>query len=476
MITGGIIKKALNLTEGRLVGLAKKAGNDMVANGADQDVVLDILADVMAAPQAHLEVSGYDKNNPDSLDQFALALIPAVGPVAPVLLDAPGQYAEWGAAGIEQGARDQMDVAMRLPITVAGALMPDAHPGYGLPVGGVLATDNAVIPYAVGVDIGCRMRLSVYSYSGDVARYGHTLRAALRKHTFFGVGCEGDRPDSMVMDDPRWEATPLLKRLKEKAYAQLGTSGGGNHFVEWGEFTPLQHDAVFGGLESHVTYLALLSHSGSRGPGNVIATHYSKLAEDACKGIDKEAKHLSWLSLDSEAGQEYWLAMNLMGDYARANHRQIHLACAKFVGMYEVMSVENHHNFAWREQIALDREAIIHRKGATPAGKGVLGIIPGSMGDPGYMVRGLGRGAALNSASHGAGRVGSRTAARNSISKRDRDDYLAANGVELLAGGRDEAPQAYKNIATVMAAQTDLVETLGQFKPRIVMMSDDKDN
>ncbi|HEY3290808.1 MAG TPA: RtcB family protein, partial [Anaerolineae bacterium] len=189
--------------------------------------------------------------------------------------------------------------------------------------------------------------------------------------------------------------------------------------------------------------------------------------------LDKSTAYLGWLNLSSEAGQEYWLSMELAGRFAAANHRIIHQRIAKALGLNAAAVVENHHNFAWRERMADGREVIVHRKGATPASPGVLGVIPGSMGDPGYVVRGLGSVEGLNSAAHGAGRQMSRTRALESITRKMRDDYLREKGVTLLAGGLDESPQAYKRINDVIAAQADLVEIVGRFKPRIVLMSDD---
>lgn len=223
-------------------------------------------------------------------------------------------------------------------------------------------------------------------------------------------------------------------------------------------------------------YLALLSHSGSRGFGAQIANHYSTIAKNMhpeLKGAGGDLSHLGWLPLDSAPGQEYWLAMELAGKYAAANHRVIHRNVAKAAGLKPVAVIENHHNFAWKEVLADGREVIVHRKGATPAGAGVLGVIPGSMGDPGYVVRGRGNVASLNSASHGAGRQMSRTAAMKSITKTMRDQYLRDKGVTLLGGGLDEAPQAYKNINEVIAAQRELVDIIARFKPRVVMMTDD---
>jgi tRNA-splicing ligase RtcB len=191
-------------------------------------------------------------------------------------------------------------------------------------------------------------------------------------------------------------------------------------------------------------------------------------------GLDKSVKHLAWLSLDSEEGQEYWLSMELAGRFASANHYVIHHRVAAAMGLKEAAVVENHHNFAWMETIAsTGRKAVVHRKGATPAGPGVLGVIPGSMGDAGYVVRGRGNPDSLNSASHGAGRLMSRRAALDSITKPARDAYLKERGITLLGGGLDESPQAYKPIETIIAAQTDLVDILGKFTPRIVRMADE---
>lgn len=374
------------------------------------------------------------------------------------------------------GARAQMDNAMRLPVSVAGALMPDAHVGYGLPIGGVLATEGAVIPYAVGVDIACRMRLSVFDTSPIVlGQQKDRFEKVLQNNTRFGAGAEWKQPqEDDVLDDPAWEALPLLRHLKDKAVKQLGTSGSGNHFAELGELQIINDESQLG--LSPGKYLALLTHSGSRAVGFQIANHYSKLAkglhpELAQKGSD--LTHLGWLDLDSEAGQEYWLAMELAGRFASANHRVIHRLIVKAAGLKPVSVVENHHNYAWKHLLPDGREVILHRKGATPAGFGVLGVIPGNMADPGFVVRGKGNVESLDSASHGAGRQMSRTQALSSITKKLRDQYLKDKGVTLLGGGLDESPQAYKNINEVMAAQSDLVDVVARFQPRIVVMSDD---
>ena len=186
--------------------------------------------------------------------------------------------------------------------------------------------------------------------------------------------------------------------------------------------------------------------------------------------LPKQAHHLAWLDLDSEVGQEYWLAMNLAGDYAKACHDQIHYHLSKYLDIKPVGRVENHHNFAWKEVQLDGEELVVHRKGATPAAAGELGIIPGSMTAEGYIVKGKGEGRSLQSAAHGAGRKMSRKAARESVSGSELRKTLSQHGVTLVGGGTDEAPQAYKDIRQVMQSQQDLVEVVGTFTPRIVRM------
>jgi tRNA-splicing ligase RtcB (3'-phosphate/5'-hydroxy nucleic acid ligase) len=373
---------------------------------------------------------------------------------------------------IEPGALQQMDIACRLPVTVAGALMPDAHQGYGLPIGGVLATDDAVIPYAVGVDIACRMKMTVLDRPvAALATAQHELTRAIEKETRFGVGAEfSDRRAHPVMDAD-WSVTAVTQRLKDKAWAQLGTSGSGNHFVEFGVLTVIE---PVGDLPPG-EYLALLSHSGSRGSGATVAQHYSRVARSLHPELPQPLGHLAWLDLSSEAGQEYWAAMELMGAYAAANHELIHRHVARALGAPVRLDVENHHNFAWRERHVLpngsERDVVVHRKGATPADQGVLGIIPGSMAAPGYVVRGRGNPASLRSASHGAGRRMSRTRAKQEFSWADLAHVLKDQGVTLISAGLDEVPMAYKDIETVMAAQRSLVDIVARFDPRLVKMA-----
>ena len=649
MITGKVLKMR-GWKEGRTIGLAKKAAHALADIGQDETQILERLDAVLADPdkwtgdpiffEVASEILSRERNDASKW--------------ADALRETSLPYEVWGADGIDDAANKQMENALRLPVAVAGALMPDAHVGYGLPIGGVLATQGTVIPYAVGVDIACftgdtlvpladgkthtmrelaqrdepfvvfsitpeqrivaaraicrktrenmalveveldngetirctpdhrfmlrdgsyyeaqnlraqtslmpfysrrdengfevqqpdsgawqnvapdaiftqrvtldvaqssvgldarnhkvvrvtpleiredvyclsvpdwenfalaagvfvhncRMRLSIYDVSPNImGQHKGRFEKSLVEQTQFGAGCKWsgrDQKEHDVLDHNDWRATRFLHSLRGKAIEQLGTSGGGNHFVEWGEFT-LDEDSAEWNLKAG-KYLSLLSHSGSRGVGFKIANEYSRLARGLHPNLPDVVKHLAWLDMDSDAGREYWIGMELAGRFASACHEIIHREVAKAAGFKEVAAIENHHNFAWKETMADGSEAIVHRKGATPAGAGVLGIIPGSMADPGYVVRGKGVMASLNSASHGAGRAMSRRAAKDSITSGQVRKYLEYRGVKLLGGGLDEAPMAYKNIEEVIGAQRDLVDILGQFAPKIVMMAND---
>ncbi|SER44240.1 RtcB family protein [Pedobacter rhizosphaerae] len=375
----------------------------------------------------------------------------------------------YGGKHIEASAKRQMELANLLPVSVQGALMPDAHMGYGLPIGGVLATDNAVIPYAVGMDIGCRMALSIVDENdGFLKRYAYQIKQALKSFTHFGM--EGGleiRQEHEVLESSLFNELSFLKPLRGKAVRQLGSSGGGNHFVEFGEIEMLPENSL--GLPAR-KYVALLSHSGSRGLGSAIAKHYTQIAMNSCK-LPRHAQQLAWLDMNSEAGQEYWMSMTLAGDYAKACHERIHLNLLKALGLKAMMVVDNHHNFAWKDRLANSKEVILHRKGATPAHRDELGIIPGSMTTPAYLVSGKGAEQSLYSASHGAGRAMSRQKAKDNMTVSAMKKMLGTAGVTLIGGTVEENPLAYKDIETVIRAQHDLVNIQGKFFPRIVRMN-----
>ncbi|MBG9374769.1 RtcB family protein [Panacibacter sp. DH6] len=427
-----------------------------------KEAAFDILKAVLQSPK--------DYATHETLQPIAEKLLPkekADG--AEISLNNEGVHFNiFGADNIEQGALQQMYSAAKLPVAVAGALMPDAHHGYGLPIGGVLATENAVIPYGVGVDIGCRMCLSIFDIDvKDLTQREAFFTRELGEATLFGSGAMFQHAaDHAVMDNALFYEMPLLKSLHGRAWKQLGSSGSGNHFAEFGIVDVPATDATLNVPAG--TYVGFLTHSGSRALGANIANHYTKLAMSK-RRLPQEAKHLAWLTLNEAEGMEYWLAMNLAGDYASACHHIIHQKIAKQLGRKPITMVENHHNFAWKERYD-NKEVIVHRKGATPAGKDVLGIIPGSMTAPGFIVKGKGEEASINSASHGAGRKMSRTQAMANITNNALKEELAKHHVKLLGGGLDEAPFAYKDIEVVMQHQKALVDVVGKFTPKIVKM------
>lgn len=430
--------------------------------------VLNILKNVLKSPEETFETSEFY-----SLAQQIINLQKEMDNDTIPLETEPKSYAVFGGDQIEDEARKQMETAMKLPVSVAGALMPDAHQGYGLPIGGVLATRNAIIPYGVGVDIGCRMALSIYDMEESFFEENQSkFKRELIAQSNFGAG-NGFRGqykfDHEVLENKLFNENPLLQNLKDKAWSQLGSSGGGNHFVEFGIIEFAERDEVLN-IEKG-KYVALLTHSGSRGFGATIAGHYTQLAKKVCK-LPQEAKNLAYFDLNSTEGQEYWLAMNLAGDYASACHEVIHQKMQKALGAQVLAKVENHHNFAWKEQWN-GEEVIVHRKGATPASKDIMGIIPGSMTAPGFLVRGKGEPEAIQSASHGAGRQMSRTQAKKEISKTDFKAILKDHNVTLIGAGLDEAPMAYKDIHQVMEAQKSLIDVVATFTPKMVRMADD---
>jgi tRNA-splicing ligase RtcB (3'-phosphate/5'-hydroxy nucleic acid ligase) len=453
--------------QGSIVGMALRAANSAANSGISPEAIESTLTQILADPSPFTSDAHFGGLAEILVQQNAE---PAPGPEPRA---EPAPFKIWGSH--DEGTLRQLQAASRLPCAVRSALMPDGHIGYGLPIGGVLALENAVCPYAVGVDIACRMKLSIFDLpaailEGDRAPFVN----ALQKGTVFGVGgVSSTRAEHEVLDAD-WGVTAITRGVKDKAAAQLGTSGSGNHFVEFGLLRLDQPDL---GLKAGV-YLALLSHSGSRGSGAAVCDHYSKIAASRLPAsylADADLRKLGWLDMDTSEGHEYWAAMNLMGQYAAANHAVIHRRVAALIGASAIAGVENHHNFAWREEHD-GKPLYVHRKGATPAGKGVLGVIPGSMADPGFVVRGRGGAGSLDSAAHGAGRQMSRKAANEKFTRAQWKPKLNDGGVTLISAGLDEMPGAYKNIHEVMAAMSDLVEVVGRFDPKIVKMSDDGTN
>ncbi len=255
------------------LGEATRRATDFISrfvlSGGDKSRLHEEVVAIVANPSAYLG---------DPLrGAFARALINAPPPPR----TEPVKYRQWGE-GLEHEAVMQMEKACLLPVTVAGALMPDAHVGYGLPIGGVLATENAVIPYAVGVDIACRMKMTVLDIPvRDLEQRQDRLKRAIEAETRFGIGANFQHRREHEVMDGDWSVSPVTKQNKDRAWSQLGTSGSGNHFVEFGLFTA---SGSIAGLEPG-TYVALLSHSGSRGTGAAVCDYYSKLAFARCRSL-----------------------------------------------------------------------------------------------------------------------------------------------------------------------------------------------
>src|SRR3989454_10327955 len=260
------------------LGEATRRATDFISKfilgGGDKSRLHEEVAAIVANPSAFVD---------DPLrGEFAKALLNAPPPPRAE----PVKYRQWGE-GLEHDAVMQMEKACLLPVSVAGAAMPAAHVGYGLPIGGVLATENAVVPYAVGVDIACRMKMTVLDIPvRDLERKQDRLTRAIETETRFGVGSSvKDRRQHEVLDSG-WSVSGVTKQNKDRAWSQLGTSGSGNHFVEFGLFTA---QGKIRDLEPG-TYVALLSHSGSRGTGAAVCDPYSKIPFRQFSGLPKEVK------------------------------------------------------------------------------------------------------------------------------------------------------------------------------------------
>ena len=366
-------------------------------------------------------------------------------------------------AHFEEETFRQIENVERLPVTECTALMPDAHPGYGMPIGGVAALHEAIAPGFVGYDIACRMMVTVLDISpSDFLQQRSKIAGIMQASTRFGVSSHyerGEQKDHPVMDDSRWKETDILRSLKSLAREQLGSSGSGNHFF----------DALIGiDVFSNQDVVAIMTHSGSRGVGYKIASHYIQLAkQETQQAVGGVPKGYEWLSMNRDSGREYFRAMSLMGDFAHANHEIIHDEFLSRSGIRMREQFENHHNFAW-----LEGSRVIHRKGATPAHQGQIGIIPGSSGSASYVTRGLGNVDSLESCSHGAGRISSRTDARKRFDAAAFERHMKAKDILGIGIARDESWRAYKDIDEVIRYQVEagLLEVIMRLEPKIVVM------
>ena len=362
----------------------------------------------------------------------------------------------WGFDGIDPEAIAQAERTARLPFVHGRvALMPDAHVGKGATIGTVIATDAAIVPAAVGVDIGCgmiaaRTEISATELPDDLAAlHGEIAR---RVPAGMGQGHEFERAGAAWIGAHAHRPSLLSDRKGARAAGQFGTLGSGNHFIE---VCLDEQDRVW-----------VVLHSGSRGIGKLLADRHIGAAKDLMRRyfIELEDPDLAYLAEGTPEFDEYVADMLWAQDYAAANRaRMLELvvaALAEFLARpVEFVETRNcHHNYTEREQVH-GRSLWVTRKGAIRARAGDFGVIPGSMGTSSYIVEGLGNVASYCSSSHGAGRRLSRTAARRKLTVADLGVRMqgkawnAAQAEQLV----DEHPDAYKDIASVMDAQSDLV-------------------
>ena len=353
------------------------------------------------------------------------------------------------------------------------ALCPDAHSGYGMPIGGVIAVEDAVIPNAVGVDIGCSMsairtNILVDEINEDILRkiIGGTKEypGGIRANIPVGQNHNKIKQDHVLFADrDRWNNTVVCKEELESAQYQVSSLGGGNHFIE-----------VQAGDDSHVY---IMIHSGSRNLGYKVGNYYNRVAEDLCtkwRQHDVVKNQLAFLPRGTEEFNNYLNELSICLDFALANHElmmaKIEGICKHILPNFEVEKrFFTRHNFVAIEHV-LNRDLFVHRKGAIRAREGELEIIPGSQGTASYIVEGLGNPASFYSASHGSGRKMSRTAARANLSLKDEQARMAGIVHNITSEAQlDEAPSAYKDIDEVIKLESDLVKPIIKLKPLAVV-------
>jgi tRNA-splicing ligase RtcB len=380
----------------------------------------------------------------------------------------------WADDADEETMRQTLNLA-NLPFVVSHvALMPDAHVGFGMPIGGVIAVEGAIVPNAVGVDIGCGMVAwktgiaaeKLRPYLQGILDYLHQNIPLGFKHRTPNQGESLARkwcPEFLELFSGKHRKHAYLSGY-EKIVEQLGTLGGGNHFLE------VQEDPEGGAW--------VMVHSGSRNVGLQINAHYHRLAKQLCKraGTTPADPGLSYLPLESKEGQDYIEHMRFALDFARYNRHVMMRHCQQAVrqtpaggeaaGGDELVNI--HHNYAALED-HFGKKVWVHRKGATSARAGQLGIIPGSMGTKSYIVRGKGSPDSFTSCSHGAGRVMGRTEARGRIPLNRFKETMQGVLFQCTPRHLDEAPDAYKDLDRVMANQADLVETVVELRPQAVI-------
>ena len=369
---------------------------------------------------------------------------------------------------MEAGALAQARNLANLPFVFKHvAVMPDAHQGYGMPIGGVMAAEEMVVPNAVGVDIGCGMcavRTSLTSIPQEKLK---SVLAEIRRTVPLGFKHHQHRQKASLMPqtDVPLADLPMVSREYQSALTQLGTLGGGNHFIE-----------IQKGNDGHVW---LMVHSGSRNLGFKVANHYNRLAMELNKQWGSKIPsnwQLAYLPIDSQAGQTYLHEMRYCVDFAYANRKMMMerikdalLVVTPPVFFEPMLNIA--HNYAAME-VHFEKNVMVHRKGATRAQAGEIGIVPGSQGTPSYIVRGLGNRESFESCAHGAGRkMGRKQAQRQldlDLEKKRLDDQGIIHALRSV-GDLEEAAGAYKDIDQVIDNQLDLVEVLVELRPLAVI-------
>lgn len=372
---------------------------------------------------------------------------------------------------IEDGALEQAKNLANLPFAFKHiAIMPDSHQGYGMPIGGVLATKGVIIPNAVGVDIGCGMCAVKTSLTELETETLKKIMGEIRKAIPVGFNKHNEAQDESLMPDinsylygdytPEYDI-PICLREYDNALKSLGTLGGGNHFIE-----------IQKGSDGHIW---IMIHSGSRNLGKQVADYYNKIAEKLNEkwfsSVDVK-KELAFLPIESDDGQAYINEMNYCVDFALANRKQMMAQClnsfGKIIGEFKYDDIINiAHNYA-RMENHFSENVMVHRKGATLATEDTIGIIPGSQGTKSYIVKGKGNTESFKSCSHGAGRKMGRNEAEKTLNLEEEIKKLNDQGIiHAIRGVKDldEASGAYKDIDVVMENQKDLVEILVELTP-----------
>jgi len=381
------------------------------------------------------------------------------------------------ASGFEPEVYNQMGMAMSIPPALSGALMPDAHPGYSVPIGGVVLLNGAISPAFVGVDIACSVTLALLPIDAknlEDTKFKEHLLEVLKKVTHFGPGNatfgDGVERSANIIENGSWNISKEVRKQKEIAQRQLGSSGGGNHFADIVGVVKSGNPAYLSSVKDSEV-IGLMLHSGSRKAGYNIARYYSKLAdEETAKNHTGIPKGYGWFDIDSTLGREYYFSMLLMERYTLANHTIIVNRFSEELGVTPVANITTVHNIARY----YNTSSVIHRKGAINAAKGMPGVIPGSAGTFSYLVNGKGNEFSLNSASHGAGRPMSRTKSKALF---DEEKFRnSMNGIVHSGIDKDETPMAYKDINEVMDAQKDCVEIDAILMPKVVLMGGKADD